>query len=242
MDPPPALFCCNWLYVFTNKSKEKMVVILQPIEHTRLKHCRFNAGDSTSRRFNVELTLFQRCVLAGNAFTVVEYRDALFEFNMNIYFTEDFVDWIEVQVETTLAFVSCIGALILAVNALVYVYEQPRVYLAWQIVTAVISGKEIVPYFFKLPLSYCVCNLPIWHRRDPLCHASTRSLHTYYKISVQCINCKISVQCILQDLYTVHILQDLYTVQILQDLYTVYILQDPYTVHILRDLYTVHIL
>ena len=60
-----------------------------------------------------------------------------------IYFPEDFVNWIELQVETTLAFVCCIGAVILAINALVHLYEHPRVYLAWQIVTAVVSGKII---------------------------------------------------------------------------------------------------
>ena len=51
------------------------------------------------------------------------------------------MNWIELQVETTLAFVCCIGSLILAINALVHLYEHPRVYLAWQIVTAVVSGK-----------------------------------------------------------------------------------------------------
>ena len=59
-------------------------------------------------------------------------------------FAEDFVNWTELQVETTLAFVSIIVSLILAINALVHVCGQPRLYLAWEIVTAVISGKILV--------------------------------------------------------------------------------------------------
>lgn len=57
---------------------------------------------------------------------------------------EDFVNWTELQVETTLAFVSIIVALILAINALVHVCGQPRLYLAWEIVTAVISGALLL--------------------------------------------------------------------------------------------------
>ena len=51
------------------------------------------------------------------------------------------MSWIEVQVETTLAFVCIIAAIILAINAIIYMYKDPKLYMAWEIVTSVISGE-----------------------------------------------------------------------------------------------------
>ena len=57
------------------------------------------------------------------------------------FLADDFMSWIEVQVETTLSFVCIIAAIILAINAIIHMYKDPKLYLAWQIVTAVISGE-----------------------------------------------------------------------------------------------------
>lgn len=56
------------------------------------------------------------------------------------------VDWIELQVEVTVSFVSCIASLLLTVNAFISMSSEPKTYLAWAVITASLSaGLLMIP-------------------------------------------------------------------------------------------------
>ncbi|KAL4240102.1 hypothetical protein ACF0H5_000896 [Mactra antiquata] len=57
-----------------------------------------------------------------------------------------FTNWVELQVEVTLAFVSCIACVLMSINALMNMSSYPRSFLGWQIVTAFVSaGLLMIP-------------------------------------------------------------------------------------------------
>ena len=57
-------------------------------------------------------------------------------------FSVEFMSWIEVQVELTLAFVAAIVCVIMSINVIVNLTKKPRFYLGWGLLSAVLSGKN----------------------------------------------------------------------------------------------------
>lgn len=61
--------------------------------------------------------------------------------------TEEVIDMTELQVETTLAFVTCIAAAILVSNAIVNKSKAPKSFLAWSSGACFVSGTYCALFY-----------------------------------------------------------------------------------------------
>ena len=69
-----------------------------------------------------------------------------------VFFSDASVDMIELQVETTLAFVVCIVAAILVTHAIVHKSKAPKFYLGWSAVSCMASGKLVMVVHWIKPV------------------------------------------------------------------------------------------
>ncbi|XP_060573432.1 uncharacterized protein LOC132731294 [Ruditapes philippinarum] len=56
----------------------------------------------------------------------------------------DFTNWVELQVEVTLAFVLCIAGVLLTVNGFIHMSHSPKSYLGWAALASVISAALLM--------------------------------------------------------------------------------------------------